>query len=109
MLQIRSSTVSYDLQREVIKEVFIKDHIQILVLDLMKLENGVLTNDSESLEIRAGLVCFIADNLEAAVVGGFSSNFSSNDVCRICHFQYDQLDVDCGHHRYTRNVDSLGV
>ena len=30
--------------------------------------------------IKAGLVCYNADNLEAAIVGGFSSNFSSKDM-----------------------------
>jgi len=46
--------------------------------------------------IKMGLICYSADNLEASVVGGFSPCYSSNDVCRICHHQYKDLQQICG-------------
>jgi hypothetical protein len=59
-----------------------------LVEDLKKLESGVQIGGKT---IKMGLICYSADNLEASAIGGFSQCFSSNDVCRICHQQYKEL------------------
>ncbi len=59
-----------------------------LVDDLKKLEAGVQIGDKN---IKMGIICYSADNLEASAVGGFSQCFSSADVCRVCHQQYKDL------------------
>ncbi len=46
--------------------------------------------------IKLGLICYSADNLEASAVGGFSQCFSSLDVCRVCHQQYNELQEISG-------------
>jgi hypothetical protein len=64
-----------------------------LVEDLKKLESGVQIGGKT---VKMGLTCYSADNLEASVVGGFSQCYSSNDVCRICHQQYKELQEITG-------------
>lgn len=60
-----------------------------LLQDLTDLEEeGVCINGQW---IKAGLLAHIGDNLEAHTIGGFSLNFASKDVCRICHIQYKDL------------------
>ena len=59
-----------------------------LVDDLKKLEAGVKIGDKT---VKVGLICYAADNLEASSIGGFSMCFSSADVCRVCHLQYEDL------------------
>jgi len=60
-----------------------------LVDDLLRLEEGIQLDDGSIL--RAGVLCYIADNLEAHLVGGFSACFSSKDICRVCHMQSSDL------------------
>jgi hypothetical protein len=64
-----------------------------LVDDLKKLEAGVQIGEET---IKLGLICYSADNLEASAVGGFSQCFSSLDVCRVCHQQYNDLQEISG-------------
>jgi hypothetical protein len=64
-----------------------------LVADLKKLESGVQIGGKT---VKMGLICYSADNLEASAIGGFSQCFSSNDVCRICHQQYKDLQLISG-------------
>lgn len=64
-----------------------------LVEDLKKLERGVQIGNET---IKLGLICYSADNLEASAIGGFSQNFSSVDVCRICHQQHKDLQEISG-------------
>lgn len=59
-----------------------------LIEDLKKLEKGVLLGGKV---IRVGLFCCLGDNLEQHTVGGFSASFSSRDICRVCHQQYEDL------------------
>jgi hypothetical protein len=63
------------------------------VADLKKLESGVQIGGKT---VKMGLICYSADNLEASAIGGFSQCFSSNDVCRICHQQYKDLQLISG-------------
>jgi len=60
-----------------------------LVDDLLRLEAGIPVGDDNIL--RAGLLCHLGDNLESHLVGGFSTCFSSKDVCRLCHIQHSDL------------------
>jgi hypothetical protein len=62
-----------------------------LVDDLKKLESGVRIGGKT---IKMGLICYSAD--KASVVGGFSQCYSSNDVCRICHQQFKELQEITG-------------
>jgi hypothetical protein len=40
---------------------------------------------------QAGLLCHLGDNLESHGVAGFSTCFSSSDICRECHLAYNEL------------------
>ena len=81
-------------REKLLKKYSLKNILKPLILDLKLLEAGVDVSNPVPKKIKAGLVCYIADNLEASVIGGFSSNFSSKDICRICHFQYHHLESD---------------
>jgi hypothetical protein len=76
-----------------VKESDLKRHRDLVYKpvsdDFCRLEKGILTTDGKFL--RAGLLCYIGDNLESHLVGGFSPVFSSRDVCRTCHIQYEEL------------------
>jgi hypothetical protein len=51
---------------------------------MKKLESGIPFGNRI---LKAGLLAHIADNLEAHIVSGLSYNFSSKDICRLCHLQ----------------------
>ena len=55
---------------------------QRLIEDLSKLESGLLMNIPEPKICKFGLLLYVADNLEAHTIGGFSASFSSKSVCR---------------------------
>ena len=44
------------------------------------------------MRVKAGVLLYSADNLEAHIIGGFSSCVSSKDICRWCHCQYKDLE-----------------
>ena len=62
-----------------------------LVEDLKILEAGVDVQYPIQRTVKCGLLIHPADNLEAHAVGGFSQSFSSYDICRFCHCQYDDI------------------
>jgi hypothetical protein len=64
-----------------------------LLDDLLKLEAGVQIGGKE---VKLGIICHSGDNLEQHQVGGFSACFSSKDICRLCHLQYDELETLTG-------------
>ena len=81
-----------------------------LIKDLHKLEEGIDISDqgAPSKIVKCGLLLYAADNLEAMQVGGFSTCFSSYDICRHCHCQYEDLvdnihdyDGDTAHNHWT--------
>ena len=81
----------------VFKEKLLKTHklktiFKPIVDDLKKLEIGVEVRNPFTRRVKCGVLAYAADNLEASLVGGFSQNFSSRDICRICHVQYSQLE-----------------
>jgi hypothetical protein len=80
-----------------VKERDLKQHYSAvykpLVDDLKKLESGVVFGDRI---VKLGVICYSADNLEAHCVGGFSQNFSSGDICRLCHQQFKDLPTISG-------------
>jgi hypothetical protein len=63
-----------------------------LIEDLLLLERGV---DG----LKAGVVLYIADNLEMHEIGGFNRSFSSGNICRFCHIHYTELPQCDGHIR----------
>ena len=63
-----------------------------LVNDLKKLEEGIEIKTPVRKLVKCGLLVHSADNLEAMQVGGFSTCFSSRDICRHCHCQYKDLN-----------------
>ena len=80
----------------IVKEKLIKKYgfskiYKVLVDDLKKLETGIEIFKPVPRLIKCGVLLHSGDNLESHSVGGFSTNFSSKDVCRFCHITYDQL------------------
>jgi hypothetical protein len=41
--------------------------------------------------LKCGLILHAGDNLESHSVGGFSTCFSSLDICRFCHITHSDL------------------
>ena len=78
-------------KEKLIKRFGFKKIYQKLVKDLKILEAGVKVFYPVEKEVKCGVLIHPADNLEAHAVGGFSQSFSSNDVCRWCHIQYEDL------------------
>ncbi len=62
------------------RELFYKP----LIEDLHMLEEGIPFG---STTLKAGIVAYLSDNLEAHTVSGLSCCFSSRDICRVCHLQ----------------------
>ena len=59
------------------------DIFKSLLEDLSTLETvGVAVKEPFPRHVKAGLLLYSADNLEAHTIGGFSACFSSKDVCR---------------------------
>ena len=86
-------------REKLLKKYSLNSILKPLVEDLKKLEIGVEIKIPETRMVKCGLLAYTADNLEASLVGGFSSNFSSRDICRICHIQYNQLEDEiCDDH-----------
>ena len=82
----------------IFKEKLVKKHglkriLKPLVKDLKELEEGIYINFPIRRQVQLGVLVFSADNLEAHTLGGFSMCFSSKDICRFCHCQYDELEV----------------
>jgi hypothetical protein len=59
-----------------------------LLDDLKRLEQGLQVGEKF---LQMGIVAHLGDNLESHTVGGFSSCFSSKDICRNCHLQFSEL------------------
>ena len=84
-------------REKLLKRYSLKTILKPLIQDLESLEtDGVEVSVPDIRTVKCGLLCYIADNLEASIVGGFSANFSSRDICRICHAQYESLENDTG-------------
>ena len=79
-------------REKLLKKYSLKTIYRRLVADLRTLETGITISQPETRRVRAGVLCYAADNLEASLVGGFSACFSSKDVCRTCHIQHRDLD-----------------
>ena len=71
-----------------------------LIEDMLKLERGIEISSPFKRKLKVGFMLHIGDNLESNSLGGFSTCFSSGDICRICHVTYDQLDTKI--HDYTQ-------
>ena len=79
------------VKEKVLKKYGEKVIYKNLISDLKKLEAGIEIKTPFPKVIKCGLLVHSADNLEAMQVGGFSSCFSSRDICRICHCQHKDL------------------
>ena len=80
----------------VVKEKLIKKYgygkiYKTLLDDLKKLEEGILVQNPVPRVVKCGVLLHAGDNLESHSVGGFSTCFSSRDICRFCHCQYKDL------------------
>ncbi len=88
---IRSKTENKFLILSV-KEKHLKKHqcevYKPLIDDLKLLETGVTVNGKA---FKAGLLVHLGDNLEAHLIAGLSTCFSSGYVCRVCHVKHADL------------------
>lgn len=66
----------------------LQDVFKPVLQDLKQLEEGVLV-DGEL--IRAGLLIYSADNLEAHEIAGIQTHFNSGYVCRFCKIKHNEL------------------
>ena len=82
------------VKEKVAKQFGFKKVYQQIVEDLKLLEKGITVYQPVQRVVKCGLLLYPADNLEAHAVGGFSQSFSSRDICRFCHIQYDDLQVN---------------
>ena len=88
----------------VFKEKLLKKYshgeiFKCLLEDLKVLENhGVKIYKPFPRVVKAGLLLYSGDNLESHQIGGFSACFSSKDICRYCHCQYDDLKKNIHDH-----------
>ena len=62
-----------------------------LVNDLKELEVGIKVEVPVQRIVKMGLLAYSGDNLEIHGLGGYSSCFSSYDICRFCHCQHSDL------------------
>ena len=79
-------------REKLLKKYSLQTIYKRLVTDMKTLEAGIIITLPETRRVRAGVLGYAADNLEASIVGGFSACFSSRDVCRVCHIQHSDLD-----------------
>ena len=77
-------------KEKLLKKYSLAKILKPLIDDLKSLEHGIEMSSPTRI-LKCGVACYVSDNLEASLVGGFSSNFSSYDVCRICHMQHKDL------------------
>ena len=82
-------------KEKLLKKYPLSTILKPLIEDLKLLELGIEMK-SPTRKLKCGVACYVSDNLEASLVGGFSANFSSNDICRICHIQHKDL-LDYAH------------
>ena len=92
----------------VVKEKHIKKYGYSLIYknmlnDLKKLEEGIMVESPVPRLTKCGVLVHAGDNLESHSVGGFSTCFSSKDVCRFCHCQYKDLPLNI--HDYDGDVE----
>ena len=79
------------VKEKVIKKYGLPRVYEALLNDLIILEQGIQVNDPLPRTVKCGVILHAGDNLESHTVGGFSTSFSSRDVCRFCHIQYSDL------------------
>ena len=79
--------------REKLLKVYGYDEIfKCLIDDLKDLEQeGIEVIYPTRKIVKLGVLAYSGDNLESHGMGGFSTCFSSKDVCRFCHCQYSDL------------------
>ena len=79
-------------KEKLLKTYSMKTLFNPFIEDLKRLEVGVEVESPSLRIVKLGVAAYASDNLEASLVGGFSSNFSSKDICRMCHIQHPQLE-----------------
>ena len=72
---------------------------QPLIDELKVLESGIIVDLPVCRKIKVCFPLHLGDNLESHSLGGWSTCFSSKDVCRTCHVQYEDLETRI--HNYT--------
>ena len=95
----------------VVKESLVKKYgypiiYKQLIEDMCKLEDGVEVEVPFRRKVKIGFPLHLGDNLECHSVGGFSTCFSSGNICRFCKIEHSQLQhnihdyTDLGKHEY---------
>ena len=65
---------------------------QPLIEELTLLEEGINVQYPIARTVKVCFPFHLGDNLESHSLGGWSTCFSSRDICRHCHIQYNELD-----------------
>ena len=96
MPKIQRSQVDRIQLAMIVKEKLIKKYgidkiYKNLIDDLKKLEEGIVVQNPVPRLVKCGVLLHAGDNLESHLVGGFSANFSSGDICRFCHCKHGDL------------------
>ena len=89
--QVDRMQLAMIVREKLLKKYGIAKIYKILIDDLKKLEEGIDIDLPFPRTVKCGVLLHSGDNLESHSVGGFSTNFSSRDVCRFCHAQYEDL------------------
>ena len=89
--QIDKLQLGLVFREKLLKKYSLDKIFKHFVDDLKLLESGIAVEKPVARTVKAGLLAYSADNLEAHIIGGFSPCFSSRDICRFCHLKYKNL------------------
>ena len=90
--QVDRMQLAMIVREKLFKKYGISKIYKIMIDDLKNLEDGITVENPVPRKVKCGILLHSGDNLEAHTVGGFSTNFSSRDICRFCHISYDDLN-----------------
>ena len=88
----------------IVKEHLIKKYgyskiYEPLIEEMSLLEHGIKVQYPVARSIKVCFPFHLGDNLESHGLGGWSTCFSSRDICRQCHIQY--IDLETRIHNFT--------
>ena len=89
--QIDRINLALIVKEKVLKKYGYKIVYKKLLDDMKKMEEGFDIQLPFPRKVKCGFLVHAGDNLESHTVGGFSSCFSSKDICRFCHASYTDL------------------
>lgn len=89
--QVDQIQICIIVRDQILKKYGYAEIYKPLLQELKLLENGIIVEKPFRRKIRVCFPFHLGDNLESHSLGGFSVCFSSKDICRTCHIQYNEL------------------